>query len=119
MIVLPRQAGGTDTGETSQQTVLFSCTAATLRSCSTRSAVTSVARQASRNASFETIYIYKRSFCQDRLGKNIGKHSKTDRFLAGDLDDHTTHAMWLGEPFAMKVERMSNNGKRTHLISSV
>jgi len=78
-----------------------------------------VARQASRNASFKTIYIYERSFCQDRLGKNIGKHSKTDRFLAGDLDDHTTHAMWLGEPFAMKVERMSNNGKRTHLICSV
>jgi len=30
-----------------------------------------------------TIYIYKRTFCQDRLGTNIGKVEKREAFFAG------------------------------------
>jgi hypothetical protein len=36
-----------------------------------------------KNATFCAIYIEKRSFCQDRLGTNIGKTQKRVAFFAG------------------------------------
>jgi hypothetical protein len=44
-------------------------------------------RAGAKNATFCAIYIYERSFCQDRLGTNMGKTQKRVAFFAGGAID--------------------------------